>query len=462
MKRDEDDFINEDVINDLISYVEDEESDIPDDEPYEETSYEEETETYEEINEPIIRRVYEEYDDKVYFENDKKNTRFGIILGAVIGIVAVIAFITIDTGIIGNYKNNFSNNFENIFRNFTDDGIEQIIETPKPEVKHENTVTNNKVITFDNANETEFVSYRNGVICAKMNYMAFIDETGQIAWETDTAIVEPILKTAGNYILLAEKGRNKICLYAERRLLYDIDDDDCIMTANVSKEGDVVVVTSKSSYKGGISVYNKSGERIYSWASGSDTVICADISASSRRVAVSLLNTENTVKSKILLFDVNKTESYASIDVEDTVIFDMDFTGNILNAFGDNRMVGIAENGKVVYDNAFEDDVQLTHSAMDNNGNKLMSFDDGNVPMLNMYTKKGSLKETVTLTGVADFIDINGNDILYNIGRDIYFGKINSKDIAKYTATMDVKKLLIITDNTFAVVYFNSVEVVTV
>lgn len=140
----------------------------------------------------------------------------------------------------------------------------------------------------------------------------------------------------------------------------------------------------------------------------------------------------------------------------------MDFTGNILNAFGDNRMVGIAENGKVVYDNAFEDDVQLTHSAMDNNGNKLMSFDDGNVPMLNMYTKKGSLKETVTLTGVADFIDINGNDILYNIGRDIYFGKINSKDIAKYTATMDVKRLLIITDNTFAVVYSNSVEVVTV
>ena len=456
MKRDDDDFINEDAINDLIHYAEDEESDIPDDD-----FYEEETEDYEEINEPIIRQVYKEYNDEVYFENDKKNTRLGIILGVVIGIIAVIAFITIDTGLIGNYKNNFANNFAKIFENFIDDGSEQIIETPKPEVKYENIVTSNKVISFDQANETEFAPYRGGIICAKMNYMAFIDETGTIAWETDTAIVEPILKTAGNYILLAEKGRSKICLYAERRLVYDIDDADYIMTANVSEDGDVVAVTNKSSYKGGISVYNKTGEQIYSWASGSDTVICADISASSRRVAVSLLNTENTVKSKILLFDVNKTESYASIDVEDTVIFDMDFTGNILNAFGDNRAVGIGENGKVVYDNTFEG-VQLTHSAMDTKGNKLLSFDDGNVPMLNMYTRKGSLKETVTLTGVADFIDISGNDILYNIERDIYFVKANSKDIVKYTATMDIKDLLIMTDNTFIIVYSNSVEVVTV
>ena len=53
MKRDDDDFINEDAINDLIHYAEDEESDIPDDD-----FYEEETEDYEEINEPIIRQVY--------------------------------------------------------------------------------------------------------------------------------------------------------------------------------------------------------------------------------------------------------------------------------------------------------------------------------------------------------------------------------------------------------------------
>jgi len=459
MKRDDDDFINEDAINDLIHYAEDEESDIPYDEPIDENYEEKPKKHIEEV--PLTRKVYENNGNRIYFENDKKNTRLGIILGVIIGIIAVIAFVTIDSGIIGNYKNNFANNFAKIFENFIDDGSAQIIETPKPEVRYEKTISGNTVISFNEANDTEFAPYRDGIICAKMNYMAFIDETGAIAWETDTAIVEPILKTAGNYILLAEKGRNKICLYTERKLVYDIDDADYIMTANVSEDGDVVAVTNKSSYKGGISVYNKTGEQIYSWASGSDTVISADISASSRRVAVSLLNTESNVKSTVQLFDVNKTQSYASIDVNDTVIFDLEFTGNIVNAFGDNRIVGIAENGNVVYDNTFTD-VQLTHSAMDTKGNKLLSFDDGNVPMINMYSRRGGLKETVTLTGVADFIDIDGTDILYNIGRDIYFGKVNSKDIVKYTATMDIKDLLIMTDNTFIIVYSNSVEVVTV
>ena len=78
-------------------------------------------------------------------------------------------------------------------------------------------------------------------------------------------------------------------MYIDNKLQYDVDDPDTVMSAELSSNGDVVVVTDKSSYRGGISVYNKSGEQIFSWASGSDAVICADISAASRSVAVALL-----------------------------------------------------------------------------------------------------------------------------------------------------------------------------
>lgn len=94
--------------------------------------------------------------------------------------------------------------------------------------------------------------------------------------------------------------------------------------------------------------------------------------------------------------------------------------------------------GKIVYDNDFSN-VQLTHSAIDSNGNKLLAFDDGNIPMLNLYSKNGFFKNSTTLIGVTDFIDINKKYILYNIGRDIYFGKTNSKVMSKYTAAMVIK-----------------------
>ena len=51
-----------------------------------------------------------------------------------------------------------------------------------------------------------------------MNHMSYIDGTGTVVWEIDTAIVDPILKVDGNYILIAEKGRNKICLYIDNKL----------------------------------------------------------------------------------------------------------------------------------------------------------------------------------------------------------------------------------------------------
>ena len=46
--------------------------------------------------------------------------------------------------------------------------------------------------------------------------------------------------------------------------------------------------------------------------------------------------------------------------------------------------------------------------------------------------------------------------------RDIYFGKTNSKVMSKYTAAMDIKNLIIVSDTTFVVIYSNSLEVVTI
>ena len=325
-----DDEINESSISDLIHYAEDEKRNTFDDEPEtddelddeitekddetvsdkEETVSEEISEETEEIKEePISEEIDEEpkennseeektlsnnvnYDDDIdypdyetdvgFFDDLKIGDHKGIIIGVIIGIIVVIAFITIDTGIIGNYKNNFSNNISKVFKTSKTDKNQLPDPTQKPDEQYNTEIKSNEIVSFEGANETEFVPYKNGVVCAKMNHMSYIDGTGTVVWEIDTAIVDPILKVDGNYILIAEKGRNKICLYIDNKLQYDVDDPDTVMSAELSSNGDVVVVTDKSSYRGGISVYNKSGEQIFSWASGSDAVICADISAASR------------------------------------------------------------------------------------------------------------------------------------------------------------------------------------
>jgi hypothetical protein len=502
MKKKDDELINEDAIKNLIQYAEEENNDIDGDintdtkeignapkktqketeeeteeettdsedesldgtdEDIEETEDENDTEydSEEEFDEEFLNELSEDNSEEDLDEepeNKSENDGYNVsielnkktVVTALTVILSVmIIFMAISSGLPSKIASVFTSSNE----------IE--VPTPRPEEEYSTEIDSEVMTSLESASESQFAKYNDGVVCARMNYMAYINAKGETEWEMNTAVVDPILKSEGDYILLTENGRNKICLYNGNKLLYDVDDPDTIVNANLSEKGDVVVVTNKQNYKGGISVYNKSGAQIFSWASGSDMVMCADISSSSRRVAVALLNTDETAKTSIQLFNVNEKESYSKIEVENTVIFDMKFTDDILNAIGDNRAVGISEKGKIIYNNSF-DDVQLTHSAIDDDGNVLLSFDDVNMPMINMYNKKGVLKESVALAGVADFIDIRGKKILYNKGRNVYFGTINAKIMTKYTASMDIKNLMLISDDTFVIVYSNSIETVTV
>ncbi len=467
-----DGVIDEDAINDLIKYAEEDAGDIPDmphdilhteqiktdssadNPPYKEragNTYGEGTREPENIGEykPSVGKS----------KKEKPYAKKSVVIGLLTGLAAVLLFIGIDSGAIGKYKENFLNNFSGIFANFKSEKSEEPAETVKPDIKYITEISKSAVLSFEGANETRFAAYRGGIIAAKMNYMSYTDASGEIIWEIDTAIVSPILKAEGNYILLAEKGGNKLCLYSDRKLLYDVDDPDTIVSAELSGNGDAVLVTDKSSYKGGISVYNKNGAQVYSWSSGYSAVLCADISPSSRSVAAALLNTEDAVKSTLLLFDLNQTESYASTEFDDTVIYNVQFTGDIVTVFGDNRLAGVSAGGKLIYDNIF-DSAQLTHSACDEKGNTALSLNEEIVPMINVYKKRGGLTGSTVLSGTAEFIDVNGKNIIYNIGRDIYFGPVSSKQIRKYTAAMDIKKLIILSDDAFAAVYSNSLEFV--
>ena len=405
-------------------------------------------------------------------------------------IVAVIVlFSVVDGGIIGTYKKNFSANLITIFdsigidirkkppvspqpisdtsaitEDMADDGkTEQIKVKATPtstEAPEYNTdVEFAKMLPFDGAADSSFAAYKKGVICAKTNTLCYIGATGEKEWELTTSVIDPILQVEEDYILIAQRNGRKLCLYSNNKLLYDIDSQNNILACGLNGIGDAVVVTDKPHYKGALSVYNKNGEEIYAWSSGSDLILDADISTSSRRIAATLLNTDTEVKSAIALFNVNKENSYERVTFEDTALFDVVFIDEEINAFGDNSTVGINTSGKVLFDKRF-DDVELVNYTIDNKGSKIMVFNSENIPMMNIYNSAGVLKYTVTTQQQSDFVDINSYNIIYNNNRDVFLGKPNSRKLSKYTASMDIKKLVLIDSRTFAIVYSNSVEFV--
>lgn len=489
------DEINKSPIDELVTYAEDTEDNTPDippidvddfdDAPPEPTAEEydyagnddgaDEYDDDEDYGEPSDEYAdeYEDdeppyYDDDDYDDDDnisggnKKKIKKIIIIAVILALITgIAAVLSIDTGIIATYKKNFANNFSRIFGVFTMKTVDNGIADDSGQNENYNTNVRGSVIVSDGVRGAEVVRYGNGIVCASSNHIVYIDSSGNTGWSEDTLIADPLIAASGSYILIAERSGRKLCLYNGSNMLYEADDPDNIAAISVSSAGDSVLVTSRAAYKGGISVYNKLGEQIYSWASGSGAVIGADISPSSRNVAVSVLNADTTAKSVIQFFNINETQSYAQVNAEDTVMFDLRFIGGNLTAFGDNRLTVLSDKGGVISDNDLTN-YQLTHSAIDDSGNTAVTLYDDAVPKLNLYNKNGGETASVTIDGMADYLDILDNTVLYSIGRDVFIGRPGIGNLTKYTAAMDIQKLILLSPNRFAIVYSNSAEFVTV
>lgn len=385
-----------------------------------------------------------------------------IAITTVVLMVTVFLLVTVDTGFIGSYKHNFMKNATTVLSNLGIDIQSDDTQTDGPikgVTQYNASLDKSITVPVEKAGESVFTVYNDGLVFANANYMRLIDSDGETVWETNTLIADPIIKSAGHYILLAENGGTKLCLYYDSKLIYTADTDDKIVMCDLSSNGDILAVTDKASFKGGLVVFNKEGNQIFAWSSGSDNIISAHISASSRRIAVSLLNTDSQVKSTVQFFDINEAESYAQVIFEDTILFDLRFVGDTVHAFGDNCIAGLTSGGGILYDKRF-DNAEFTHYSMDKNGNKILVFDASNIPLINIYGSGDALRHQLSSDEIPDFADIYENYIVFNSGRDILYGRIGGKQMATFTASMDIRELMLMNKNTVAVVYSNSIELV--
>lgn len=382
--------------------------------------------------------------------------------------LAVIVFLTVffTNDYFKKYRNNFKINIKIIDNRLgISEKLDRMFETYdngdlklREEQKASGTTYNNEtyLIPFENASSSAFTLTDDGLVIAKSNFIGRFNNKGEVVWSANTSVVNPILDSEGRYILVAENGGTKICLYESNKLIFETDAQNTILNASVSSVGDVVVVTEKEFFKGAVEVHNKIGERIFSWSSGASTIISADISPSGRRIAVAFLDTRSDLVGSVQFFNINDSESYKKIEIPGTAIFSIKFVGETLNVFGDNRFAGLSVHGDVKWDEAFDGD--LSAYSVDKNGNKAAVVDSHNVPLVVTYKKDGKVKNDIRADVLPDFVDINGRQVLYNNTRMILYGK--GRKVEKYAATMDVKGLKIIDSKTYLIIYSNSLEFV--
>lgn len=397
----------------------------------------------------------------------KINIKKILKIAVIVLLTGILIYLLSFNSYFKNYKTNFIMNIHAIdarlgisetWKEFFGSQEDDILKKKEEETRAMGTTYDNEsyLVPFENASNASYVAADGGVIAAKSNYLAFINHYGKEEWKLATSVVNPILSVDGKYIALAENGGTKVCLYQGSKLVFASDAQNTILNANVSSRGDVIVVTKKEFFKGAVEVFNKNGERVFSWGSGTDTVVCADISPSGRKIAVGFVNAKENIKGSLQFFNIDEKESYKTVEIPSSVVFKVDYIGESLNVFCDNRLIGLSVHGSVLWDEGIDGD--FSAYSIDTEGNKAVVIDKYNLPMVKTYSKRGHEKKSFVADELPDFIDIKDNLLLYNNTRMIIFGKPGREQ--KYVGAMDVKGLKIIDGNTYLIVYSNSIEFV--
>lgn len=332
--------------------------------------------------------------------------------------------------------------------------------TPTPVLPSDSSLplkASSKIVALKGAYSAAYAPYKSNVLCAYDTRLVCYNTDGNEEWSTDIQISNPIIKTAGNYILVSEKGSYKSYLFKGKKKLWENTSESTIISADVSENGDTCIISDKPRYKGEVTVINRKGEIIFKWDSGKYEVIDADISSSSRTLAIALLNTDSGADSKISFFNIKETESFRSADIADSIVFDIEFSGETLNAMADNKVLGLSSGGKISWTREFEEKA-LKKYFIENSGYKLCVFDNSNVSEMNIINNRGSKKSSFETLAFPDYVYISDGYLLYNDGRVLMLSSLSGKNLKKYTCTRDIYKLFIIDSDSLLVVYNSSLE----
>lgn len=312
-------------------------------------------------------------------------------------------------------------------------------------------------IAIDNASALKYGVYQGNVICASSTGVVSYNTKGKVDWTIQLHISEPILDVGKKYFVVADRNGTTVSLFEGKKKVFDAESDGNIKKVSVSENGDVVVVCDKQYYKGGVIVINKNGDRVFSWDSGNDIILDADISSGSRRLAISLLDTDAQPTSKVLFFDISKSDSTAYAEFPNSILFDAKYNGETLNAYTDCEIYGVKQNGKLAWQAGLEGK-KLIHTAYAQDGYKLLVVEENSISELMVLTDNGKEKSVIYPETVITQLDIASGLISYSSGRDLVLCNVKGKAKKNCTCTREIRKIHIINNSTVMVVYNSGIE----
>ncbi len=116
-------------------------------------------------------------------------------------------------------------------------------------------------------------------------------ENGKQLLSEQHGFANPIVEAAGRRFLIYDQGGNKLIVRMRDKILFEKEFEYKIISADISEDGWLSVITSAQRYASQLHVFDEGyEEEIFTWSSSDEYIVCASSFAGSKNVAAAALS----------------------------------------------------------------------------------------------------------------------------------------------------------------------------
>lgn len=338
-------------------------------------------------------------------------------------------------------------------------------------VFHKN-ISSENVSTIDlNVDKNNQIFCYNKYICIlNEKILKLYNSSGESVTDISVDINTSLIATNDKHLAIAEKNGQEFCVITDKTYSWRKKVDGEILQIYINKNGYVALVTTDTTYKSIITVYDAEGKQLMRNFLSSTRVIDVSISNDNKYLAYAEMDTSGTlIKSFVKIISIEQAQTKS----DEAIVYSKE-------ADTSKMIIKIKYQEKndliCVYDDSMEiiKGNKVNEILKKNDNITFMSGDLNNCIAYVSEQQKGIFESNSTLNiincsnnqtykynfdEIAKEMYTYENMIAINIGTEIYFINTNGMLIKKYTSNQEITNVML-TNNLAIIIYKDRIEII--
>lgn len=296
------------------------------------------------------------------------------------------------------------------------------------------------------------------------------NQSGENITDISVDINTALFSANDKYLAIAEKNGQEFCVITDKSYSWRQKVDGEILQIYINKNGYVALVTTDTTYKSIITVYDQTGKQLMRNFLSTTRVIDVTISNDNKNVAFAEMDTSGTlIKSSVKIISIEKAQTksdesiiYSKEASTSKMILKVQYQdkNDLVCVYDDG--INIVKDGKETEVLSKEDGITFMSGNLNNNIAYIKEEQVGafeSTSKLSIVNPLNGQTSTYNFDEIAKEMYTNGNIIGVNIGTEMYFIGTNGMLIKKYTSNQEITNVMI-TKGLAIIIYKDRIEIV--